>query len=170
MIKRVIFVVLLFFFLLLSIIVLVSPHHREIYTIVDGLLLDFNDSETQGSIQLTIEGTAEYRFFKLKKFDGHIRFSNSEVLWSGKPVYISYHDGLGHINTYNEADPINTFEFVGYVAMDNFEEMLILLYDEGSARNLERYIVAPAMNRQQSIALAKKLSSSTFFSEIDWDK
>lgn len=146
----------------------IFPYEKEINSTLDGLQLDFYNEETQSPVKVSIRGTAEYRYFTLREFDGQIKFSDTRIPWNEKSVHIQFQRGLGHARTYNEENQLNSLQSVGYVFTDDFDEIVILLHGEEGITKIREYIVAPARNRQQSAELAGKLSKNTSFSEIEW--
>ena len=147
----------------------VLPHEKEIETTLSGLQRSFSEDEDV-VMEVTIRGTAKYLYFKLKEFEGDFTFSDSLQPWNGKHVLIHFYKGVGDVSLYEKENQLNSMQDGGYVSTKDFEELLILFYEEGSQPRINKFFAAPALNHEESVALSEKLSEGTWFSEVEWDR
>lgn len=161
-----------FFLLLLvlgAVIAYVLPHEKEIETTLSGLQRSFSEGEDM-VMKVTIRGTAKYRYFSMNEFEGEFTFSDSSHLWNGKHLLIRFHHEEGDVSLYEKGNQLNSMQHGGYVSTKDFEEILILYYEEGSQPRINKFFAAPAQNHEESVALSEKLSKGTWFSEVEWDR
>jgi hypothetical protein len=147
----------------------VLPHEKEIETTLSGLQRSFSEGEDE-IMDVTIRGTAKYRYFTMKEFEGEFTFSDSLHPWNGKHVLIHFYKGVGNVSLYEKENQLNSMQHGGDLSTKDFEEILILYYEEGSQPRTDEFFAAPAKNREESVALSEKLSEGTWFSEVEWDR
>jgi hypothetical protein len=159
----------LLFLVLGAVLTYVLPHEKEIDTTLSGLQRSFSEDEDV-IMEVTIRGTAKYRYFSMNEFEGEFTFSDSSHLWNGKHLLIRFHHEEGDVSLYEKGNQLNSMQHGGYVSTKDFEEILILYYEEGSQPRIDEFFAAPAKNREESVALSEKLSEGTWFSEVEWDR
>lgn len=159
----------LLFLVLGAVLTYVLPHEKEIDTTLSGLQRSFSEDEDV-VMEVTIRGTAKYRYFSMNEFEGEFTFSDSSHLWNGKHLLIRFHHEEGDVSLYEKGNQLNSMQHGGYVSTKDFEEILILYYEEGSQPRIDEFFAAPAKNREESVALSEKLSEGTWFSEVEWDR
>lgn len=145
------------------------PYEIKIETNRNGVLSDFNEDDFNEVMNVAIRGTAEYRFFQLKVFEGQFIFSEPSHPWNDKSLLIHFYEGMGHVKTYDEAYQLSSKKEGGYVLTKDFEELLVLFQDSESTAEIHRFFAAPAQNREESRELAKRLSRGTWLAEVLWD-
>lgn len=99
-------------------------------------------------MEVAIRGTAKYRYFTMKEFEGEFTFSDSLHPWNGKHVLIYFHHGVGDISLYEKENQLNAIQHGGYLSTKDFGELLVLFYEEGSKSRIHKFFAAPAQNRQ----------------------
>ncbi len=159
----------LLFLVLGAVLTYVLPHEKEIDTTLSGLQRSFSEDEDV-VMEVTIRGTAKYRYFSMNEFEGEFTFSDSSHLWNGKHLLIRFHHEEGDVSLYEKGNQLNSMQHGGYVSTKDFEEILILYYEEGSQPRIDEFFAAPAKNREESVALSEKLSEGTWFSEVEWER
>ena len=159
----------LLFLVLGAVLTYVLPHEKEIETTLSGLQRSFSEGEDM-VMKVTIRGTAKYRYFSMNEFEGEFTFSDSSHLWNGKHLLIRFHHEEGDVSLYEKGNQLNSMQHGGYVSTKDFEEILILYYEEGSQPRINKFFAAPAQNHEESVALSEKLSKGTWFSEVEWDR
>lgn len=147
----------------------VLPHEKEIESTLSGVQRSFSEGEDK-VMEVTIRGTAKYRYFTMKEFEGEFTFSDSLHPWNAKHVLIHFYKGVGNVSLYEKENQLNSMQDGGYVSTKDFEELLILFYEEGSQPRINKFFAAPALNHEESVALSEKLSEGTWFSEVEWDR
>ena len=159
----------LLFLVLGAVLTYVLPHEKEIETTLSGLQRSFSEDEDM-VMKVTIRGTAKYRYFTMNEFEGEFTFSESSHPWNGKHLLIRFHHEEGDVSLYEKGNQLNSMQHGGYVSTKDFEEILILYYEEGSQPRINKFFAAPAQNHEESVALSEKLSKGTWFSEVEWDR
>jgi len=159
----------LLFLVLGAVLTYVLPHEKEIETTLSGLQRSFSEGEDM-VMKVTIRGTAKYRYFSMNEFEGEFTFSDSSHLWNGKHLLIRFHHEEGDVSLYEKGNQLNSMQHGGYVSTKDFEEILMLYYEEGSQPRINKFFAAPAQNHEESVALSEKLSKGTWFSEVEWDR
>lgn len=159
----------LIFLVLGTVLAYVFPQEKEIETTLSGLQRSFSEGEDK-VMEVTIRGTAKYRYFMMKEFEGEFTFSDSSHLWNGKHLLIRFHHEEGDVSLYEKGNQLNSMQHGGYVSTKDFEEILILYYEEVSQPRINKFFAAPAQNHEESVALSEKLSKGTWFSEVEWDR
>ncbi len=159
----------LLFLVLGAVLTYVLPHEKEIDTTLSGLQRSFSEGEDK-VMEVTIRGTAKYRYFSMNEFEGEFTFSDSSHLWNGKHLLIRFHHEEGDVSLYEKGNQLNSMQHGGYVSTKDFEEILILYYEEGSQPRIDEFFAAPAQNREESVELSEKLSEGIWFSEVEWER
>ncbi len=159
----------LIFLVLGTVLTYVLPHEKEIESNLSGMQRSFSAGE-DAVMEVTIRGTAKYRYFSMNEFEGEFTFSDSSHPWNGKHVLIRFHNEEGDVSLFEKENLLNSMQHGGYVSTKDFEEILILYYEEGSQPRIDEFFAAPAKNREESVALSEKLSEGTWFSEVKWDR
>lgn len=157
------------FLVLGAVLTYVLPHEKEIETTLSGIQRSFSEGEDV-VMEVTIRGTAKYRYFSMNEFEGEFTFSDSLHPWNGKHVLIHFHHEEGDVSLYDKENQLNSMQPGGYLSTQDFEEILILYYEEGSQPRINKFFAAPAQNHEESAALSEKLSKGTWFSEVEWDR
>ena len=159
----------LLFLVLGAVLTYVLPYEKEIESTLSGIQRSFSEDEDV-VMKVTIRGTAKYRYFSMNEFEGEFTFSDSSHLWNGKHLLIRFHHEEGDVSLYEKGNQLNSMQHGGYVSTKDFEEILILYYEEGSQPRINKFFAAPAQNHEESVALSEKLSKGTWFSEVEWDR
>lgn len=159
----------LIFLVLGAVIAYVLPHEKEIESTLSGVQRSFSKGE-DAVMEVTIRGTAKYRYFSMNEFEGEFTFSDSLHPWNGKHVLIHFYKGVGNVSLYEKENQLNSMQHGGYVSTNNFEEILMLFYGDEGLLTMNTFFAAPAKNREESVALSEKLNSETWLSEVDWDR
>ena len=159
----------LLFLVLGAVLTYVLPHEKEIETTLSGLQRSFSEGE-DAVMEVTIRGKAKYRYFTMNEFEGEFTFSESSHPWNGKHLLIRFHNEEGDVSLFEKGNQLNSMQHGGDLSTNNFEEILILFYEEGSQPRINKFFVAPAQNREESVELSEKLSEGTWFSEVEWDR
>ena len=147
----------------------VLPHEKEIESTLSGVQRSFSEGEDK-VMEVTIRGTAKYRYFSMNEFEGEFTFSDSSHPWNGKHVLIRFHNEEGDVSLFEKENLLNSMQHGGYVSTKDFEEILILFYGDEGLLTMNTFFAAPAKNREESVELAEKLNSETWLSEVDWDR
>lgn len=159
----------LLFVVLGAVLAYVLPHEKEIESTLSGVQRSFSEGE-DAVMDVTIRGTAKYRYFSMNEFEGEFTFSESSHPWNGKHLLIRFHNEEGDVSLFEKGNQLNSMQHGGYVSTKDFEEILILFYEEGSQPRIKKFFAAPAQNHVDSVALSEKLSEGTWFSEVEWDR
>ena len=157
------------FLVLGAVIAYVLPYEKEIESTLSGVQRSFSEGEDM-VMEVTIHGTAKYRYFSMNEFEGELAFSDSSHPWNGKHVLIRFHNEEGDVSLFEKGNQLNSMQHGGDLSTNNFEELLILYYEEGSQPRINKFFTAPAKNHEESVALSEKLSEGTWFSEVEWDR
>lgn len=157
--------------LILAAVLLISPHRKKIAVSLSGYQVNMFDSSQQNSVEIHIEGELTYGFFSPKHFKGHIGIEGYEITSDDSYITdIQFTDNCGYL-AYLKVDSGNVKgESLGYICTDNFDSVLILLYDENSpyASKCHTYICAPAETIDDACNIANRLSKNTWMDDIDW--
>ncbi|SFN97238.1 hypothetical protein [Proteiniclasticum ruminis] len=99
----------LIFLVLGAVIAYVLPYEKEIESTLSGIERSFSAGE-DAVMEVTIRGTAKYRYFTMKEFEGEFTFSDSSHRWNGKHVLIHFHHEEGDVSLYEKGNQLNSMQ------------------------------------------------------------
>lgn len=120
----------LLFVVLGAVLAYVLPHEKEIESTLSGVQRSFSEGE-DAVMDVTIRGTAKYRYFSMNEFEGEFTFSESSHPWNGKHLLIRFHNEEGDVSLFEKGNQLNSMQHGGYVSTKDFEEILILFMKKG---------------------------------------
>ncbi|MBQ3552838.1 MAG: hypothetical protein IJA35_06840 [Clostridia bacterium] len=160
------------------ILLITSPYSRKIDVTLDGYSSDWGGPSKTHPAQITIKGTATYRFFSIKGFTGTMKLDDPEFPFD-KHVTFTF-DSKGRTASITSFEPggvnfLETLEHAGYVFMRDFDEVLVTFSSsrdessDDSRRHSSSFFVAPAYDPAQMAEIAEKLTENTMYEDARWD-
>lgn len=171
--KKTIILYILTFVIVVLTFIFVIPHKKQIDVTLDGYSSDWDGPSKTHPAQITIKGTATYRFFKLQEFSGTMKLDDPEFPFD-EHVEFTF-DSTGRTASITSFEPgdvnfFETLEHVGYVFMRDFEEVLVTFSSsDDSRRHSSSFFVAPAHDLDSMAEIAEKLTENTMYEDARWD-